>query len=138
MGEFFDMAKKGRVFLFGPGTNEINPIHGADLAKFCVETFDSEEKEVDIGGPEILSYLDIAALALTANDKKIKISSLPLFITRFLVAVAKLFSRHNGEVLAFITTMCTARVVSPNQTGTHHLRDHYAGLAGAPKQLKEA
>ena len=32
MGEFFQMAKRGRVFLFGPGTNVINPIHGADLA----------------------------------------------------------------------------------------------------------
>src|SRR5579885_3064042 len=37
MTEFLQMAKKGRVYLIGDGISRINPIHGADLAKVCVD-----------------------------------------------------------------------------------------------------
>ncbi len=40
MGEFLEMARKGRVFLVGRGRNRTNPIHGADLAKSCVDAME--------------------------------------------------------------------------------------------------
>ena len=36
MGALYDMAKSGRAFLVGDGTNKMNPIHGQDLARVCV------------------------------------------------------------------------------------------------------
>jgi len=128
MEEFLKMAKKGRVFLFGSGHNKINPIHGADLAKFCLDTLHNEAKEVDIGGPDILSFREIAALAFQATSRKVKIFSVPQLLTSLLVKLVRLFHRHNGELLAFITTMSTTQVVAQNQTGTHHLKDHYNDL----------
>ena len=41
MKEFFNMAKRGRVYLFGNGEYRGNPIHGADLARACVEHLSS-------------------------------------------------------------------------------------------------
>ncbi len=35
MGVLYDMAKKGRSFLVGEGTNKMNPIYGGDLAMVC-------------------------------------------------------------------------------------------------------
>ena len=132
MGAFYDMARKGRVFLFGSGHHRINPIHGADLAQFCVDALDSAERELDVGGPEVLSYQDIARLALKVQARPIRISTMPLWLVRALVWLTTRFNRHSGGVLAFVTTMCTREVVAPNRVGSRTLADHYRALA-APK-----
>jgi len=46
MGEYLTMARKGRVYLIGPGRNRINPIHGADLAVTCVDAVETETEEM--------------------------------------------------------------------------------------------
>ncbi len=43
MTEILNMAKKGRVYLFGNGEYRANPIHGADLAKACVKALGSRD-----------------------------------------------------------------------------------------------
>lgn len=128
MGEFFNMAKKGRVFLYGPGDNKINPIHGADLAKSCVEAMESEKQEIDVGGPEVLTYREIAELALETQGRPVKIISIPVWVMRFIVAVTKIFSKHQGELLAFLTTAMTSDVIAPT-TGTHTLKAYYEELS---------
>lgn len=130
MGEFVAMAKGGRVFVFGDGTNRINPIHGADLAKFCVDSLDGTKKELDVGGPQTLTTREIGVLALEAVGKPIKISSLPLWIARLAVWAQRLINHHKGEVLAFITTMASAEVVAKTAFGTHLLKDHFATISG--------
>ena len=128
MGEFFNMAQKGRVFLFGPGNNKINPIHGADLAVSCVDAMEGEEQEIDVGGPEIFTYREIGKLALEAQGKQVKITSVPISLMRFIVAATKIFSKHRGELLAFFLTAMTTDVVAPT-TGTRTLKAHYEECA---------
>ena len=48
MAEIFNMAVKGRVYIFGSGENKINPIHGADLAKMCVDAVDMDGEEISL------------------------------------------------------------------------------------------
>lgn len=127
MEVFFDMARKGRVYLFGPGNNRMNPIHGADLAKICVDAMEGKNREIDIGGPEILTYREIAGLALEIQGKPRKISSIPVWIMNLIIGITKLFNRHQGELLAFLTTAGTSEVVAPT-TGVHTLKDHYRTL----------
>jgi uncharacterized protein YbjT (DUF2867 family) len=127
MGEFFEMAKKGRVYLIGRGDNHGNPIHGADLAEACVEAVDGRETEVDVGGPEVLTFRRIAELAFEALGTTPKISSIPVWLMKPLVAVTRLFNRHKGELLAFFTTATTANSVAP-ATGTRTLASHFATL----------
>lgn len=128
MGEFFNMAKKGRVYLIGPGNNRVNPIHGADLAVSCVDTMDGEKQEIDVGGPEALMYREIAKLALETQGKPVKISSIPTWLARFIASVTKIFNKHQGELLAFFTTGMTSDNVAP-PTGTRTLKEHYEDLA---------
>ncbi|MCP4663366.1 MAG: SDR family NAD(P)-dependent oxidoreductase, partial [bacterium] len=45
------------------------------------------------------------------------------------VRLVRLFNRHQGELLAFFTTMATTDVVAPT-TGTHTLEAHYRSLGG--------
>jgi uncharacterized protein YbjT (DUF2867 family) len=129
MGQFFDMARKGRVYLFGPGNNRINPIHGADLAACCVDALEGEKQEIDVGGPEVLTYREIAKLASEVQGKRVKITSVPGWLMRFIIPVTKMFNKRQGELLAFLTTAMTSEVVAP-ATGTHTLKEYYSTLQG--------
>lgn len=129
MGEFFSMAQKGRVYLFGSGNNKMNPVHGADLAKICVDAMEGENREIDSGGPEVLTYREIAKLALEIQGKPIKISSIPVWTMNLLISATKLFNRHQGELMAFQTAVMTSDVVAP-KAGSHTLREHYISLPG--------
>lgn len=128
MTEFFKMARKGRIYLIGQGTNRCNPIHGADLAKTCVGAITGENREIDVGGPEIMTYRKIAELAFRAVGRKARISSVPVWLMKSVVAMVRLFNRHQGELLAFFTTAMTSDVVAPS-TGTHTLGGYYQRLA---------
>ncbi|MGB1091305.1 MAG: SDR family oxidoreductase, partial [Oceanobacter sp.] len=105
MGEFVDMAKQGRIWLFGDGQLRANPIHGADLAEVCVHAIQGSEEEIRIGGPDTLTQNQIAELAFAAIDKPARITHLPdgirrmaLFLLRKLTPV-----RIYGPLEFFLT-----------------------------------
>lgn len=124
MEEFLSMAKKGRVFLVGSGNNLANPIHGADLAVSCVEAIGGDKKEINVGGPEIMTWKQIATIAFEALNKPIKITRVPLWLMKFIQYLTCILSPHKAGLLAFFITMATQDVVGP-KTGTQTLRAHY-------------
>jgi uncharacterized protein YbjT (DUF2867 family) len=130
MGEIYKMASKGRVYLFGRGDNRINPIHGADLAVRCADALEMEQQEIDVGGPEIMTWREIATLALRTQDKPVKITSVPMWMMRVVIFATRPFSRHSAELLAFVTTVSTRDVVGPTN-GVHTLEAHYRELGAA-------
>jgi uncharacterized protein YbjT (DUF2867 family) len=129
MTEFYRMAKRGRVYLFGRGSNRINPIHGADLAVVCVDAIDGQRQEIDVGGPEVLMYREIAKLALQVQGKPVRISSVPVFVMKLVISTTRVFNRHQGELLAFMTAAMTSDVVAP-RTGTRRLEAYFQELCG--------
>jgi uncharacterized protein YbjT (DUF2867 family) len=129
MEDYLTMARRGRVYLLGAGTNRINPIHGADLAVVCVDAVHGEEKEIDVGGPDVLTHREIGEMALRSLGKRTRISSVPLWLMRGVVAATRLVNRHQGELLAFLTTAMSRDGVAP-VTGSHRLEDHFKKLAG--------
>jgi len=130
MGEIFEMARKGRVWLIGSGENSVNPIHGADLAAVCADAMESNATEIDIGGPQTMTWSEVAALAFEILDKPARVSRVPGWLMWSMVRLVRLFNRHQGELLAFFTTMATKDVVAP-ATGTHTLEAHYRALGAA-------
>jgi uncharacterized protein YbjT (DUF2867 family) len=130
MGEVFEMARKGRVWLIGSGQNRVNPVHGADLAAVCVDAMEGDEGEIDVGGPQTMTWDEIAALAFEVLEKPAKISHVPSWSMWTVVRLIKLFNRHQGDLLAFFTTMATTDVVAP-AAGIHTLRAHFRDLDGA-------
>ncbi len=107
MRDFLDMAKNGRVFLFGNGEKKLNPIHGGDLAKVCVDAIDSSTKELSVGGPDVLSQNDIARLALEAWNKPERIVHLPDWIRKTIITLLRTFtsSKTYGPIEFFLTAM---------------------------------
>ncbi len=107
MGDFLKMAKGGRVYLFGDGKLKLNPIHGKDLAKEVANAISQEKKEINIGGPDLLSQNEIAELALKAYGKAVKIVHLPDWIRKFALWSVRTFasSKTYGPIEFFMTTM---------------------------------
>jgi uncharacterized protein YbjT (DUF2867 family) len=124
MGQFLEMAKKGRVYLIGSGKNRVNPIHGADLAVRCVDAIDSASSEIDVGGPETMTWGEVATLAFAVLGRPAKVTCIPEWLMWSVVRLMRIFNRHQSELLAFFATMATTDVVAPS-TGTRTLEAHF-------------
>jgi uncharacterized protein YbjT (DUF2867 family) len=124
MGVFFEMARKGRVYLVGSGGNRVNPIHEADLAVQCADAIEGDRREIDVGGPDIMTWNEVARLAFASQDKPPKVTRIPAWLVWSAVRLVRLFNRHQGELLAFFATMGTSDVVAP-AVGSHCLEEHF-------------
>lgn len=80
MRDFLKMANSGKVYLFSKGDKKVNPIHGEDLAKFCLDSLEQKNKELEVGGPYIYTHKELAKLAFKSLNKKEKICYIPDFI----------------------------------------------------------
>ena len=127
MEEFLEMARSGRVFLFGDGSNRMNPIHGADLAEVCVDAAESSEQAIEVGGPEVFTYRQIAELAFDVLDQAPKITAVPKYLIRaFVGAMRRLTPIKVHGPLQFMATVMTNDVVgAPNgdRRLTHYFRE---------------
>lgn len=126
MSEVFDMARKGRVWLIGSGTNRVNPIHGADLAVICADAIESADREIVVGGPQTMTWRELAKLAFDVLDRPVRVTRIPAWLMWPVVRLVRLFNRHQGELLAFFTSMATTDVVAP-EIGTRTLEQHFRG-----------
>lgn len=128
MAEFYAMAKKGRVYLFGNGELRTNPIHGEDLALVCVDAVHKPDREIKVGGPETLTHNEIATLAFEVLGIKPKITHIPNWVR---VASLKLVrfvtgSKVYGPIEFFMTVMAMD-MVAP-QYGRHTLKAYFTDL----------
>jgi uncharacterized protein YbjT (DUF2867 family) len=130
MGALYDMAKSGRAFLVGKGTNLMNPIHGSDLAQVCVETLQGDELEVEAGGPDIMTQREAAELAFEVVGKPPKITVIPLWLARGLVKTIALVSTQFGDLAEFIVTAGEIDGVGPKR-GSITLKSYFEQLKAA-------
>jgi len=134
MKDFLTMAKAGRVYLFGDGKFKLNPIHGEDLAKVCVEKMIEGVKEETVGGIDILTQNELAEIALKAWQKPIKISHLPDWTRRFTIWILRTFtsSKTYGPIEFFLTAMAFDNIA--HQYGTNRLEDFFKSEVKRMKQ----
>lgn len=125
MSEYLKMAKAGKVYVLGTGSNKINPIHGKDLAEVCVDSAETaqDQTERDVGGPNTYSYEEIGSLACSTLGAKKKIVHIPLGLAKLAVACIRPFSSRGYQAANFFTTVMSNDFVAPT-AGSHNL-DHY-------------
>ena len=131
MSELFNMAKRGRVYLFGSGEVRANPIHGEDLANVCVDAIDKPDNEIEIGGPETLTQNEIAAIAFDVLGNKPKITYIPDWVRVVILKLVRLFtgSKVYGPVEFFMTVMAMD-MLAP-EYGKYTLKEYFTGLNNA-------
>ena len=125
MKDFLDMAKRGKIYLFGNGEQKFNPIHGEDLAIVCLQAINTNNKEIIVGGPDVLTLNEIGEMALDALQKPKKIIHLPDWIRRFVIWVFRTFtsSKTYGPIEFFLTLMAEDNIAP--RFGTKRLYDFF-------------
>ncbi len=126
MMEFLSMAKSGRVYLFGTGRNRMNPIYGADLARVCVDAFDRRDNEIEVGGPDVFSYNEIAELAFSTLNRKPNIVHFPNWVTSAVIGLFYPFNRKTYTILKFFSTLTQHDIVAPSVEGKHLIEAYQA------------
>jgi uncharacterized protein YbjT (DUF2867 family) len=128
MTEFYTMAKKGRVYLFGNGELKANPIHGEDLATVCVDAVEKPDKEIKIGGPETLSHNEIAMTAFEVLGTEPKITHIPNLVRNVILKLVRTFtgSKIYGPIEFFLTVMAMD-MVAPAY-GKYTLKEYFTNL----------
>lgn len=125
MSDILTMAQSGRVWLFGDGKKQINPIHGADLAVATAEAIATEMAWLEVGGPDIFTQRGLAELAFAILGKPARITLLPDIIRRIALRLLPLVSpRHIGGPARFFLSALALDMVGA-QHGQHHLKDHF-------------
>lgn len=125
MVEFLDMARKGRVWLFGDGSQRINPIHGADLAEAVHDAIAANATWCNIGGPETFTQTELAHLAFATLNRPARITYLPDWLRRAAIWIVPKIAPRSiaGPVHFFLTASGMNMVGDPH--GTRHLADAF-------------
>jgi len=125
MADFLTMARAGRVYLFGDGQLQLNPIHGADLAHALADATSQNKSWLNIGGPETFSHRELAQLAFESLDKKSKITCLPDSVRRLALRALPYLSQLKmaGPAQFFLTAMGMDMVGEPH--GKRTLAEHF-------------
>lgn len=134
MTEVLAMARRGLVAVFRPEAR-INPIHGADLAAYVVDrTEEGRTGTWDVGGPDVLSWRELAHLAFDAVGKRSHVLTVPAWALPPALRLTGLFSPRLADTARFMAWNMTRDCVAPT-TGTHHLADFYAVHAHESPQV---
>ncbi len=125
MEEILGMARSGRVYLFGDGSNRINPIHGADLAEVCVDALARPESQIDVGGSEVFTYREIAELAFNVLKQREKITCVPKHLVSATVGALRwLTPAKTYGPLQFMVSVMTMDLIGQAH-GQRRLADHF-------------
>ncbi|WP_445446319.1 SDR family oxidoreductase [Corynebacterium durum] len=126
--ELLTMAKRGLVPLFEPDIR-LNPIHGADLAAYTVDQLEQATVgSFDIGGPDILTWKELATTAFQAVGKKPRIVKVPGWTLPPVLGSVGLFNSRLADTIRFATWSMQHDCVAPT-TGNHHIADFYREYA---------
>jgi uncharacterized protein YbjT (DUF2867 family) len=122
-GEILKMAQRGPVALIGSGSSRTNPIHEVDLARVCVDAFEHNHHDVEVGGPEIHTRREVVELAFQALGRKPRVFSIPQWFVRSILPLVRPFDRRLHDLFTFLMTVGNTDVVAP-PAGSHRL-EHY-------------
>lgn len=123
--DFLVMARRGLVLLPPNPTIEIAPIHGADLAEFCAEKLrDGRSGSWDVGGPEVLTYRQLADIAFDAAAKTPHTIAIPNGAMAAGVWLASHLGRHTRDLAQFFADGLTHDATGERH-GTRRIAEYF-------------
>lgn len=129
MTQFQKMAASGVIIWPGDGNVRINPIHGKDMGEICVDAAASGHQEIDIGGPDILTYKELFTFAFTTINKEPRIIFIPLWIVKALHSLIKPLNARIANMLAFPISVNEIDNAAPRY-GELHIKDFFEEFGG--------
>lgn len=136
VGGFLDMARAGVVVLPPDPDIGIAPIHGADLADFCVRQLSAANGSWDVGGPDVFTYREIAQIAREVVGRRAATVTLPAPALHAAVRIADHLGQRPRTLAQFFADGLTQSATG-ERYGTRHLRDYFQAV-GRPSKASAA
>lgn len=124
-------AHAGHIWLPGDSSHKLNPIHGRDLAEACIKGMIAKEKELSIGGPEILSLDEICRLAFKAQNKPARVLPIPGPLSGLARAWLQLLGRRQLASFEFLRAE-GLRTGLPAAQGQQQLENYFKQYLESP------
>lgn len=118
-------AEKGKLKIFGWGQYQVNPIHEKDLAQLILDQLDTGSKIMEIGGPEILTQMEIATMALKAQGKYPKIKHHPQWFKKWQAALYQILQSEDNYWRWHQSPMQLRQDVLGERHGLHRLQAYF-------------
>jgi uncharacterized protein YbjT (DUF2867 family) len=134
MNDFLDMAKSGRVYLFGDGHYRLNPIHGADLAKATADAIERGVTILPVGGPDIYTHTELGTMALEVMKKPMRITYLWDGLRRMLASCLPWITPVSIYGPAQLFFAAFGMDMIGECKGTHHLKDTWLEKVSETKE----
>ncbi len=131
--DLLDFARRGLAISFADGRARSNPIHEADLALACVEAIENHRREIDVGGPEIVTRREEVELAFAAIGQRTRVLRIPGPLLKAVLPLIRLSDRRRGEMLEFLAAISAADVLAPAH-GSRRLGDYLREYAEEASQ----
>ena len=123
-----DARKRGRVSRPGTGQAQTNPIHEADLARALVDALEGHTKELDAGGPDVLTHEEIAMMAAeAAGGASVRFTL--MWQAQMRAGLRRFTGRHSFDSVLYRLAEADVDMVAP-VVGEHRLGDYLAALRG--------
>ena len=122
--EILNFAKRGIGIIIGDGQHKTNPIHDQDLAKGCIEALEGNQKEVYLGGPDILTRKEQTLLAFEVLGKEPRLRNISPGLFKALIRPLKLINWRVYALMDFGIAVTQMDAVTPTY-GTQHLRNYF-------------
>jgi uncharacterized protein YbjT (DUF2867 family) len=131
IGEYLAMARRGVALLPPAAHIRIAPIHGADLARFCADKMSDSSGAWNVGGPDVVTYPELADLAFRALGRKPRTITVPAAMVRGAVWAASRLGDRPRDLATFFADGLTHDAIG-ERYGGHHIADYFTELAAAP------
>lgn len=124
LSEMGKMAQKGSMFIIGRGDNKFTPVDVKDLAEIMVDDIlRIDNRVVEVGGPEDLTWKDICNCCFTAAGKKPRIIFVPIWACKFTSSILRLFSRKY-HAMARLLIFTSTHDLTTARRGSRRFIDH--------------
>ena len=132
MMALLSMARHGVVAVMRREAR-INPVHGADLARYIADRVESGDAgQWDVGGPDTLTWEQWARTAFHVLGRRARIVTAPQLLVGPAIRATAMASPRKGDTARFAVWNMLHDCVAP-ATGTHRLADFYAEHARGPR-----
>jgi len=116
-----DMEKKGKFNIIGDGDKKCSYISLENVADYCVNAIGHQEainKTIAIGGPEILSPLEVKELFEKVYGKNLSLKKTPSGVIKVMGKVFNLFNPAAANIFAMNYHMASHDYLAPNANDT--------------------
>jgi uncharacterized protein YbjT (DUF2867 family) len=122
--ELLTFAKRGFGVVIGDGSCKTNPIHEGDVAKACTQALTTNQTEIVVGGPDVLTRKETSVMAFEALGKKPRLMRVSPAMFKAMIAPLELTNKRIYALMDFGIAVTQIDCVAPVY-GTHCLKDYF-------------